>query len=83
MIYISERERTQTAREGKERISMIKLLIFVGLVSANPVAVVDQVDGQIVTVELSSGEIVHCDAGDFASQPVEGETLSPLPTSCK
>ena len=62
---------------------MIKLLIFVGLVSASPVAVVDQVDGQIVTVELSSGEIIHCDAGDFASQPVEGETLSTLPTSCK
>lgn len=62
---------------------MIKFLIFVGLVNAAPAGVVDQVDGQIVTVELSSGEIVHCDAGGFDAQPIEGATLSTLPTSCK
>jgi|TARA_R110000824_G_scaffold6506_10_gene30089 hypothetical protein len=59
---------------------MINFLIFAGFMSA--AGIVDQSDAGIVTVELTSGEIVTCDAAEFKTAPVEGQALSTVPTSC-
>ena len=62
---------------------MIKFLLFVGLVNASPAGIVDQTDAGIVTVELTSGEIVTCDASEFKTAPAEGQALATVPASCE
>ena len=59
---------------------MIKFLIFAGIMNA--AGIVDQTDAGIVTVELTSGEIVTCDAAEFKTAPAEGQALATLPASC-